>query len=88
LTLIFDLPVERSRDRVRAKYVQTTKTLFGEQTIEVKDRIEQRPVEYHEQVRRNYLSQAKTSPERYRVIDGDRDPAVVHDDVLKALDIA
>ncbi|HEX8341784.1 MAG TPA: dTMP kinase [Tepidisphaeraceae bacterium] len=87
LTLIFDLPVEKSRDRVRAKYVQTTKTLFGEQTTEVKDRIEQRPIEYHEQVRRNYLSQAQASPDRYRVIDGDRDPQRIHIDVLEALGI-
>jgi dTMP kinase len=88
LTLVFDLPVEKSRERVRAKYVHTTKTLFGEQTTEVKDRIEQRPLEYHEQVRRNYLAQAKATPDRYRVIDGDRDPVLVHADVLRALGLA
>ena len=47
-----------------------------------KDRIEQRPLEYHEQVRRNYLSQAEGDPKHYRVINADRDAQVVHNDVV------
>jgi dTMP kinase len=43
LTVIFDMPVERSIARVKR----------------AKDRIEQRPVAYHEQVRRNYLAQGR-----------------------------
>ena len=39
-----------------------------------KDRIERRPMEYHEQVRQNYLAQAKADPERYRVVNADRPP--------------
>ena len=46
-----------------------------------KDRIEQRPLEYHERVRRNYLAQAKADPARYRVIDASREPEAVHEDV-------
>jgi dTMP kinase len=50
-----------------------------------KDRIEQRPMAYHEQVRRNYLEQAKADPARYRVINADRDRQAVHEDVWQAV---
>lgn len=56
LTLILDMPVERSIARV----------------TRAKDRIEQRPQEYHEQVRQRFLAQAKAHPQRYRVINADR----------------
>lgn len=85
LTLIFDMPVESSRNRVRAKFEQRTDTLFGEQVKVVKDRIEQRPEAYHEQVRRNYLAQVDRDPKRHRVIDGSREIQQVHGDVLQAL---
>ena len=42
LTILLDMPAESSMARVRR----------------AKDRIEQRPMAYHEQVRKNYLSQA------------------------------
>ena len=42
LTILLEMPAERSMARVRRD----------------KDRIEQRPIAYHEQVRRNYLAQA------------------------------
>jgi dTMP kinase len=82
LTLIFDLPVESSMARVRPKF-----TLFPDDPkagLDL-DRIEQRSWEYHEQVRQNYLAQAKADPQRYRVIDADRDLEPVHLDVLKAV---
>ena len=47
------------------------KTLFGSESIAVKDRIEQRPLAYHQQVRENYLAQARAEPERYRVVAAD-----------------
>jgi dTMP kinase len=50
-----------------------------------KDRIEQRPMEYHERVRQNYLAQAKGDPSHYRVVRADRDKEVVHVDVVKAV---
>ncbi|HSI34061.1 MAG: dTMP kinase [Phycisphaerae bacterium] len=56
LTILLDMPVEASMARVRR----------------AKDRIEQRPMEYHAQVRRNYLAQAEAMPERYRVVDANR----------------
>ena len=50
LTIILDMPARSSMARVNR----------------AKDRIEQRPIEYHEQVRRNYLAQAEADPARYR----------------------
>jgi dTMP kinase len=67
--LILDMPVEHSIARVKR----------------AKDRIEQRSREYHEQVRQNYLNQAKADPKRYRVIRADREIDAVHADIWKAV---
>lgn len=67
--LIFDMPVEKSIARVQR----------------AKDRIEQRPIEYHKQVRQNYLSQVKNDEGRYRVIAADRTPDEVHAEVWKTV---
>jgi dTMP kinase len=52
LTIILDMPHDASMARVQRP----------------RDRIEQRPPEYHEQVRKNYLAQVSQSPERYWLI--------------------
>jgi dTMP kinase len=82
LTILLDMPVEASTTRVQPKF-----TLFPDDPDAGvhKDRIELRPLSYHEQVRMNYLAQAKAAPHRYRVIPADRDPATVHADVLAAV---
>jgi dTMP kinase len=67
LTLILDLPVERSLGRLKRP----------------KDRIEQRPVAYHEQVRQNYLRQARENPQKYRVIDADRGVEAIAQDIWR-----
>ena len=51
-----------------------------------KDRIELRSVEYHERVRRNYLSQAKIKKFKYRVVDANRGFDDVHKDVMSILE--
>src|SRR6185295_2672725 len=66
LTLIFDLPVDLAVSRVRPKF-----TLFPDDPnagLDL-DRIEQRSMDYHELVRKNYLDQVKSDPKRYKVID-------------------
>lgn len=65
LTILLDIPADKSLARV----------------TRAKDRIEQRPLSYHEQVRRNYLAQAQANPDRYRVVDADRSPDEVEKDV-------
>jgi dTMP kinase len=78
MTFILDMPLEKSGARVKPKF-----TLFPDDPLAGKemDRIEQRSIQYHEQVRKNYLDQAKADPKRYRVIDGSRAKEVVHEEV-------
>lgn len=72
LTILLDLPAEKSLARVKR----------------AKDRIEQRPMSYHRQVRSNYLAQAEADPRRYRVINADRSPDEVALDVGRAVEAA
>jgi dTMP kinase len=69
MTMILDMPAEASIARV----------------TRAKDRIEQRPLEYHQMVRRNYLAQAEADPQRVKVIRADRDKDAVHADVWAAV---
>jgi dTMP kinase len=69
LTVLLDMPADASLARVSR----------------AKDRIEQRPIEYHERVRQNYLAQAKSDPAHYRVVAADRNPQAVHADVWAAV---
>jgi dTMP kinase len=82
LTLIFDLPTDASWARVVPKF-----SLFPDDPAAGLDldRIEQRSLEYHDQVRRNYLKQAEDDPQRYRVINADRAADLVHEEVWKAV---
>ena len=68
-TVLLDMPAEASIARV----------------TRAKDRIEQRPLDYHRRVRDNYLAQAAAMPDRYRVVRADRPPDAVHADVLAAV---
>jgi dTMP kinase len=70
LTIILDMPVEKSEARLRRE----------------RDRIEQRPAEYHRRVRENYLDQAKRDPAKVRVVAADRERKIVHREVLQALE--
>jgi dTMP kinase len=69
LTVLLDMPASESLARVNR----------------ARDRIEQRPLEYHERVRRNYLAQAAADPGRYQVVRADRDVEAVHADVWGAV---
>jgi dTMP kinase len=82
LTLIFDLPVESSVARVRPKF-----TLFPDDPAAGLDldRIEQRSLEYHDVVRKNYLEQVKGDPKRYKVINAEQSVEQVQAEVLKAM---
>ena len=68
LTIILDIPADKSMDRLQR----------------AKDRIEQRPMEYHAQVHRNYLAQAAGNP-RYCVISADREREVVHAAIIESV---
>lgn len=82
LTVLLDMPADASLRRVKPKAL----TMFEDSPDLVdKDRIERRPLAYHERVRANYLAQAAADPARFRVIDADRDRAAVHADVWNAV---
>jgi dTMP kinase len=83
LTIILDMPTQKSMDRVLPKF-----SLFPDDPDAgvQKDRIERRPIEYHEKVRQNYLAQAKADPAGYRVVNADRAPELVHEDVWRVLE--
>ncbi len=80
LTLLLDMPASDSMERVVPKYRGASGTAAGPQM----DRIEQRPMSYHEAVRRNYLAQAVDDPARYRVIDASRARDAVHQEIWHA----
>lgn len=82
LTIILDVPVEISSGRVKPKF-----TLFPDDPAAgaEMDRIELRSMDYHEQVRQNYLRQAKDHHRKYKVIDASRSTDEVHADVMAAV---
>jgi dTMP kinase len=69
LTIILDMPLEKSAGRITRQ----------------RDRIEQRPAEYHQKVRENYLAQATADPEHVKVVAADRDREAVQTDVMRAV---
>ena len=69
LTILLDMPAETAMRRRQR----------------AKDRIEQRPIHYHERVRENFLSQASADPDHYRVISADRPQEAVHADIWKEI---
>ena len=83
LTIILDMPTQKSMERVLPKF-----SLFPDDPDAgvQKDRIERRPIEYHEKVRQNYLAQVKADPVGYRVVNADRPPEAVHEDVWRVLE--
>jgi len=86
LTIILDLPVDVSSARVKPKYLLPFPANIQDAAAQaVKDRVEQRPREYHEQVRQNYLAQAKADPVRHKIIDANRVPEEVHADIWSAV---
>jgi dTMP kinase len=86
LTLILDLPVNVSSARVKPKYLLPFPQKVQDAAVRaVKDRIEQRPMDYHEQVRKNYLSQAAADPRQYKIVNANRDIDAVHEDIWSAV---
>lgn len=70
LVVLIDVPVEVARSRV---------------VDAAPDRVEQEQVEFHLAVRDGFLAQAAVEPDRWLVIDGDRDPEAVWADVWTGL---
>ncbi len=69
LTIILDIPPEKSFARLDR----------------AKDRLEQRPLAYHQQVYANYIAQAKASPTTHRIINADAPVHDVHRSIVECL---
>ena len=72
LTILLDVPLEVSLQRI-------------ERSRE-KDRFEQEAADFFTRVREAYLRRAAAAPERYAVVDSNRDKAVVRAEIEQVLD--
>lgn len=70
LTLLFDIDVAQGLSRTNAQ----------------KDRIEQRPVDYHKRVHQGYLDIAKKEPKRVKVIKVDAPKEIIFKRVMEHID--
>jgi dTMP kinase len=68
LTLLFDIPVEVARERLRKNVVQTNIAL---------DKFEQEKSEFFDKVRNAYLARAQKNPARFAVIHAEKTPEEV-----------
>ncbi len=75
LTLLFDLPVQVSRQRVRQSR--------GDAAL---DRIEQRDIAYFERVRLEFLKLAERHPQRIHVVDATRDVEVLEQEIWRLIE--
>jgi dTMP kinase len=91
VTVILDVPVDAGmarthRDRKSGEEWPTQQVFTWYQHEQrQEDRIERRPAEYHEQVRRSFLAQAKADPARYRVVSADRSIQEVQAEVWRVV---
>jgi dTMP kinase len=72
LTLLFDVPCAVARQRI----ARAGRAL---------DRFEQEQAQFHERVRLAYLDRAAQHPGRFRVLTGDRPPAVIRAELAAIL---
>jgi dTMP kinase len=77
LTLLFDLPVEESQNRLHRSALQGPAGRL--------DRIDSEPWDFHERVRTGYLSLAAAEPDRFRVFDACCDIETLHQKVIGCL---
>ena len=73
LTLLFDLPVELSIERLN--------------NSRVLDRFEKQNYEFHQKVRESYLNNANQNKDRFHIIDSTRSINDIQDEITKILDI-
>lgn len=78
LTILIDMPVEEGLRRALGRIAR----LHG---VDREDRFEREDLTFHQRVREGYLALAAEHPERYRIINGARELAAVHEDVCREL---
>ena len=75
LTLILEVDVETARQRMLRRV----------RPVEVKDRMEQEPIEFYERVCAGYRELAQTEPDRFIVIDGVQSPDAIEEQIWTAV---
>lgn len=79
MTLLFDLPVEIGLQRAVTRNSRLTKP-------SATDRFERENVDFHRRIREGYLDISRREPQRFRVIDANRDVNVIQKDVRRCID--
>lgn len=79
ITFIIDCPPEVGLKRALAR-INTMPSSNKE------DRFEREDMEFHKKIRDGYLRLAKESPERIKVINGDREIPVIHKEICQVID--
>lgn len=67
LVVVLDLPAEDGLQRINGKRIKHIHTLF-------EDRIEGKPIEFHQEVRKGYLVVAEADPSHYAIVNAQRSP--------------
>ncbi|MBN2809712.1 MAG: dTMP kinase [Deltaproteobacteria bacterium] len=78
LTFVLDCPADRGLERARQRNLESG-------VVGVADRFEQRHLDFHSRVRQGFLVLADVAKERFRVIDADREIAMIHNDIWQKL---
>lgn len=85
LTIILDLDPGAGLSRVVERQGHDNGAQYNGGNNNGKDRLEQESIDFHRRVRDGFLTLAKENPGRYKVVDADRDPADVADEVWEAI---
>jgi len=80
LTLLFDLPADVGLKRARSRNAASEEG-------RTHDRFEREALDFHERVRAGYLDIARREPDRFVIIDADRDVGEIQKDVAKAIEL-
>jgi len=75
LTFILDVDVETARARLLRRV----------RPVQVKDRMEEEPVEFYERVCQGYRELAKREPDRFVLLDGAQSPNAIAEQIWKAV---
>jgi dTMP kinase len=78
VTILLDLPAEVGLKRA-------WKQLDNGQRSDDESRFEEEKLEFHQRVREGYLDLAHQEPDRFHIIDADRDERQVRDQIIQSL---
>ena len=75
LSILLEVDIETARQRMLRRV----------RPVEVKDRMEQEPIEFYERVCVGYRELAKSEPDRFIVIDGSQSPDAIEEQIWTAV---